>query len=183
MKVSEEKNEVWQSLQNAIKDRHHPFHLLSVAYLGDQVDLCTVVLRNVKEQSIAFHTNVHSKKVKSFHIEPRASILGYDKENKWQIRMKGRVTCHHQNEDSLNAWNKMQPMSKLCYSMQPPGCEIKEVIHDKKAQEKKLAEINDNPMLGYENFVVCEVVIDHIESLHLHHLGHERVVYMYADND
>ena len=169
-------------MTEAISSRKHPFHLLTLAYVGDQVEACTIVLRGVKERSITFHTNVHSKKVKSFHIEPNVTLLGYDLDHKWQVRLKGKAICHHQNDESLQAWNNMKDFSKLCYSLPPPGCEIKHLDNDKRAQADQLEKIQTHPLTGYDNFVVVEVQVSHIESLHLHHLGHKRILTTYQNN-
>lgn len=176
MDKNEELNNVIEALSLATSQRAHPFHLLTFAYQGDSVEVCTVVLRKATNEAISFHTNVHSKKVVSCRVNSRVSLLGYDKENKWQIRLKGEVVCHHQNDVSFAAWQQMKSFSKLCYSNQPPGLEMDDVVHDESLVKTQREALEKDPMIGYEHFVVCEIRLDHIESLRLHYLGHQRLL-------
>ena len=161
--------QVWEALKLGAKNRRHPFHLLSLAYMGEQVECCSIVLRECDNERIRFHTHIEAPKIQAIKQSSLVCLMGYDSDNKMQVRMKGTVTIYHQDDHTKAIWEKMPSGSKQCYQLAAPGGEYREV--SAKELAKKLTE---DPNAGYENMAVCWVEITDIDVLYLHHEGHKR---------
>ena len=85
----------WDILNRAVKDSHNPFHYLSLGSVADGVrpQSRILVLRNVDslQYSLEFHTDTRSPKWRELSACPQATVLGYDNEQRLQLRLQGSV--------------------------------------------------------------------------------------------
>ena len=100
------------------------------------------------------------------------SLLGYDSQGEITAH-RGIVTINHQNAVSQKVWQSMRDSSKLCYQLDAPSSKVKRVA----SQDERLLKLRQDPMTGYENFVVCHVQLIQIDCLELHYEGHIRSLF------
>lgn len=83
--------DVTDRLTHAVTDRSVPMHTLVVATAD--ADARVMVLRGVERGGwlLRFHTDARAPKVAAILRDPRIAVLGYDKQAKIQLRMRGRA--------------------------------------------------------------------------------------------
>jgi len=161
---------VKHELQKGALDPTHPFRFFSLASQTESdVDLRYLVLRKFDEElNFYFFTDYRSTKVKHFKNKPNSALLFYHSGKRVQVRIKGQVEIHHQNELSRSFWSSIQGNAQKAYnSITPPG------------------EIIPNPISAYDwptemddrFFCLIKVTPIHIEALQIHGLSHIRVVF------
>ena len=169
---------IWELLKTGLSDRDLPFHIpVFICGQDNNADGRMVVLRgiNQKNKNLWFHTDIRSKKIRILKINPIASLLFYDKEEKIQLRITGKVKINYQNSITKKSWNKTTHMSRQCYlGNEAPGS-------DTLSPTSGLTEEIDNHKysieeseIGYNNFCVVEIFIESIEWLYLAARGHRR---------
>ena len=166
---------IWDELNLSLTVSGHPFHIFSVSTVEkNKPDSRNVVLRSLdkKNNSITFHTDKRSSKIKQFSNNKNVCALFYDQPNKIQIRIHGEINLVT-NKDEINSkWSKLQYMSKLCYINKfSPG----DLLSNPKeyVSENPPADLVDN---GVENFAIVNININSFDWLNLHHQGHERLI-------
>ena len=169
---------IWELLNTGLLNRDLPFHIpVFICGQDNNADGRMVVLRgiNQKNKNLWFHTDIRSKKIRILKINPIASLLFYDKEEKIQLRITGKVKINYQNSITKKSWNKTTHMSRQCYlGNEAPGS-------DTLSPTSGLTEEIDNHKytieeseIGYKNFCVVEIFIESIEWLYLAARGHRR---------
>ena len=136
---------------------------LSVPIQIRSISSRVMVLRahNALQRTIRFHSDFRSDKVKELLDNPKTSIIGYDPALKTQIRLIGKSKIHHQNKNSLKAWNESQAISKKCYSVKDGSSfKAKPEIYDFHMKDIKLED-------GYANFCTIEFAYHTLEFLYL----------------
>ena len=169
---------IWELLKTGLLNRNLPFHIpVFICGQDNNADGRMVVLRgiNQKDKNLWFHTDIRSKKIRILKTNPIASLLFYDKEEKIQLRITGKVKINYQNSIAKKSWNKTTHMSRQCYlGNETPGS-------DTLSPTSGLTEEIDNHKysieeseIGYNNFCVVEIFIESIEWLYLAARGHRR---------
>lgn len=161
---------VKNELQRGALDTKHPFRFFSLAsHTDSDIDVRYVVLRKLDEEmNLFFFTDYRSTKVKQLKNKPHAALLFYYPEKKVQVRIKGNIEIHHQNELSRSFWSTIQGDAKMAYNATiPPG----EIIKDPQAAYNWPAEMDDR------FFCLIKVIPIQIEALQIHGLNHIRVVF------
>ena len=169
---------IWELLKTGLLNRDLPFHIpVFICGQDNNADGRMVVLRgiNQKDKNLWFHTDIRSKKIRILKTNPIASLLFYDKEEKIQLRITGKVKINYQNSITKKSWNKTTHMSRQCYlGNEAPGS-------DTLSPTSGLTEEIDNHKysieeseIGYNNFCVVEIFIESIEWLYLAARGHRR---------
>ena len=172
---------IWELLNTGLLNRNLPFHIpVFICGQDNNADGRMVVLRgiNQKNKNLWFHTDIRSKKIRILKINPIASLLFYDKEEKIQLRITGKVKINYQNSITKKSWNKTTHMSRQCYlGNEAPGS-------DTLSPTSGLTEEIDNHKysieeseIGYNNFCVVEIFIESIEWLYLAAKGHRRAYF------
>jgi len=163
-------------LEDAVSNSKSIFHSPTLSILDTPR---TVVLREYdrNERYMRFHTDLRSKKIHSLNENNLAFIHAYDPEKKVQLRLRGNVNLHFNDETSLLAWNNSREMSKLCYSVKGAPGEI--ITHPEKYDlDKEKINIED----GYQNFGVLIFKYYELEFLYLKNIGHRRSKFTWKDN-
>ena len=119
---------IWDLLKISLQNRDLPFHLpVFICSYKNKSDGRIVVLRGVdeKEKKIWFHSDIRSNKIKILKFNPEANLLFYDKSEKIQLRISGKVKINHLNNVSKKAWTKTVHMSRQCYlGNKAPGSNV-----------------------------------------------------------
>ena len=108
----------YEELHTAVADGKHEYHCFYLATVNFKTPrLRTVVLRsfNKNENSLSFHTDRRSNKVKEIKSNQNISALFYNKKRKVQIRMNGNAVLNENSDRLKSIWSTMKPESKLCY--------------------------------------------------------------------
>ena len=165
---------VESTLNAAVSNRRMAFHtpvLLSVGLDGRPRGR-TVVLRAYDHLSrrLRCHVDIRSDKAAEIAKDPRVGWTFYDPLLKWQIRLQGNATVHHQDAVAKTAWQQSQKMSQVCYGTVPaPGSVIAG------GDQFVLPQVPADIALGENNFAALICAYDEIEGLWLGHKGHRRM--------
>lgn len=177
---------IWDLLSAGLKDRNESFHI-PVFISGEKnlFDGRIVVLRGINKNktNIWFHSDIRSNKIKTLKNNPYGTLLFYNKKEKIQLRVFGKVNIHHKNNFTEESWKKTAHMSRQCYlGKEPPGS-------NSLIPTSGLSEEIDNSKytieeseIGYENFCVIEVIIETIEWLYLASKGHRRAFFNFKND-
>tara|TARA_Y100000590_G_scaffold260885_1_gene292953 strand:+ start:168 stop:782 length:615 start_codon:yes stop_codon:yes gene_type:complete len=172
---------IWDLLKKGLKNRDAPFHI-PVFISGDKekFDGRIVVLRGVNEleKKIWFHSDIRSKKIKNLKINPEASLLFYDKNEKIQLRIFGLTKINFQNNITQISWEKTAHMSRQCYlGNKAPGSDTSAPSSGLTEKIDNLKYSKEESEIGYKNFCVIETYIKSIEWLYLAAKGHRRAYF------
>jgi pyridoxine/pyridoxamine 5'-phosphate oxidase len=159
-------------LKDGVKNRESMFHTPIISSFSHQhISSRVMVLRahNATQRTMRFHSDFRSDKVKEMLDDPRTSIIAYDPALKTQIRLVGKSKIHHNNKNSLKAWDESQAISKKCYSVKDGSSHKAEKpeIYDFHMKDIKLED-------GYANFCTIEFNYHSLEFLYLQRQGHRR---------
>ena len=161
---------VWTQLREASSDRSHPFRLLSLGtQMGERVRQRYVVLRAVTaENKFIIFTDLRSAKVEQLKQNPRASLLGYHPEEKFQIHLDVHCTLHHRDSFSQAHWGSIpEPLKKAYTTRLAPGTPI---THPGEAHQWPEEMKN-------EHFCVMVFTPKEMEVLQLNQLEHVRAMF------
>ena len=152
-------------LKDGVKNRESIFHTPIISSFSHQnISSRVMVLRahNATQRTMRFHSDFRSDKVKEMLDDPRTSIIAYDPSLKTQIRLVGKSKIHHNNKNSLKAWDESQAISKKCYSVKDGSSHKAEKpeIYDFHMKDIKLED-------GYANFCTIEFNYHSLEFLYL----------------
>ena len=160
-------------LKDGVKNRESMFHTPIISSFSHQhISSRVMVLRahNATQRTMRFHSDFRSDKVKEMLDDPRTSIIAYDPSLKTQIRLVGKSKIHHNNKNSLKAWDESQAISKKCYSVKGGSSKV---IDDPASYDIKEFNVED----GYQNFAVLVFNFDALEFLFLKSTGHRRAIH------
>ena len=177
---------IWEFLKIGLENRDLPFHI-PVFICGDKnkSDGRIVVLRGVdkRENKIWFHSDIRSNKIKILKLNPEATLLFYDKNEKIQLRIFGDVKINYQNHIAKKSWEKTAHMSRQCYlGDKSPGSSVLIPSSGLTADIDNLKYTKEESEIGYKNFCVIETFIKSIEWLYLAAKGHRRAFFSLKNN-
>ena len=113
--------DVTDRLTHAVTDRSVPMHTPVVATAD--ADARVMVLRGVERGGwlLRFHTDARAPKVAAILRDPRIAVLGYDKQAKIQLRMRGRARIERDGARVEEAWAESTNFARRCYLGDAPG--------------------------------------------------------------
>ncbi|RAU33633.1 hypothetical protein DBY66_005010 [Pantoea sp. RIT413] len=171
---------IWQKLTHAVSARS-TFTLMQLASVAEnaQPKIRTIVLRDfsLAPASLLFTTDVRSAKVQEMRDNPQVSLLGWDAENSFQLRLEGKAGCVDEGELRRTVWQKLRPAAQqLFYSPDSPG----EILDDPDALRSghASAPLADPP----ENFALIRIMIERVESLDVSSEPHQRCEFLLQAN-
>ena len=178
---------IWKLLEFGKKNSNSDMHQGYLAtHSARYPSIRTVVLRGVDKvkQTISFHTDFRSEKIKEINKNNKISLLFYDHDQKVQIKCSGIGLINNQNDNADQAWQRTQSFSKKCYIVDkaPGSTSDKPTSGYKKEHEIELPneEILNS---GYENFTLVSMEVSEIEWLYLHRHGHRRAKFIINNKD
>lgn len=128
-----------------------------------------------KDVSLEFHTDMRSPKW--FEIEENANvtILGYDPDNRVQIRLEGNASLlrpgSHENE---LAWSKLSHWTKNSYRGGPPG------LPEDTSKEVAPTFLPEEASIGRQNFGVIIFRAVRLDWFQLERLNNRRALFDYT---
>jgi pyridoxamine 5'-phosphate oxidase len=170
----------WELLRQGVASRRHAFHHPVVATLGvgGAPKSRVVILRSADEssQTLRFHTDTRSEKWRELLTHSSISMTFYDEIERVQLRAEGKADLHWNNVLAQDAWDKSQPMSRVCYGIVPgPGVPVEQ--GDDYTLPDQL-----NYAAGYSNFGVVVVNLLRLEWLHLRQARNQRALFDFKNN-
>ena len=173
-------------LDNAVKDRSSSFRIpVFSCGIDGEVDSRIVVLRKSDQSNnlLQFHSDIRSDKINKLKINPNASLLFYDKEEKIQLRIKVNCVINHDNEVTKQSWLKTAHVSRKCYLVDNgPGTEMGGPSSGLNEDIEKSGFTMEESEKGYKNFTVIQCNIKSIEWLYLAAKGHRRLRFNLKNN-
>ena len=86
---------VWAALMAGAQPGRTPFTVvqLAIAGLDDAPKVRSVILRSADAErgAVSFFTDLRSAKIKEMRHQPRVSLIGYDADAGFQIRLEGKA--------------------------------------------------------------------------------------------
>ena len=177
----------WNLLFRGAVQNRHPYHTPVLATTnGEFPSARTVVLRETKveERQLLIYTDMRTPKVEDLQQCPFASLVFWDKGKSVQIRVKGEVHIHHQNEISKEKWGKIPAKNRKDYAtVNAPGTtkDQKESFLPEYWSEDDLN--SEKTEEHYANFVVLSIEITEIDFLHLDRSGHQRAQFLWQNQN
>jgi pyridoxine/pyridoxamine 5'-phosphate oxidase len=123
------KDNISTAFQKAAKDTHHPLRFFTVSTFNNQTSYPAsrmVVLRAfLPNWTLRFYTDYRSSKVHQIKNHPSVSLLFWNAEQRYQIRVLGSTAIHYQNEVSEKEWQHITGSAQNAYTTSlAPGSEI-----------------------------------------------------------
>lgn len=162
-------------LSNGAMEASHPFHFANFATLGLKYpEVRTVVLRKFDlTSSCYFFTDLRSEKIAELQKNLNSTLHFYNNSDRVQIRIKGKVQIHHQNELAHEFWEHIEGKAKKAYTSKlKPGEEI---------SSPKVAWEWDKK-INHTYFAVVQLVAYELEILQLAGTEHLRVRFCKSDD-
>lgn len=165
-------------ITKSVRARTAPMHTPVLSTIGrdGRPRSRVVVLRAFDPEArvLRFHTDIRSEKFHELLADPRIAFLFYDPAEKIQLRVEGRASLHRDDAVGDAAWASSQPMSKLCYAIEPgPGYEING------RDEFYLPRDRSDAETGRIHFAAVNIIIDELDFLWLGSEGNRRAVYRF----
>ena len=157
---------VWRRLVEAATDARSPYRIIALATQahsgGGSVRM--VVLREAEQagQTLSFYTHSQSAKVEDLHQCPGAEALYWDRESKFQIRLRGDVNI---TDGPAEIWEAFGAGTRQNYAAHPAAGD----------PISRPGEIGGGP--DPTMFVMLTLEIDQIETLWLGGAAHHRALF------
>lgn len=166
----------WNHLFRAAYTRKGDFQkgIIATVNGGQQASVRIVILREASAQNrqLLFFTDIRSPKVQEMKLHPDVSWLFWDDSRKLQIRMRGKVAFHTQDEHSRKLWDKLPTAARKSYAtVSPPSSTIEEDTENLPQGWNNFSE--EQAEQFYPNFLLVVTTIEQIQCLHLHPQGHQ----------
>ena len=177
---------IWSLLALGLEKRDSPYHIpIFICNNNEILDGRIIVLRGVNklEKKLWFHSDIRSNKIKALKLNPKATLLFYDKNEKIQLRISCKIIINYQNDITESSWNKTAHMSRQCYlGENAPGTEITSASSGLTSDVDNFKYTIKESEKGYKNFCVIENFIESIEWLYLAAKGHRRAYFCFKNN-
>lgn len=174
----------WNDLFRGAVQTRHAFHTPMLASMsGDAPKVRTVVLRKTitTERQLWFYTDVRSPKVEDFRLNSKVSVAFWDARKSVQLRTRGTITIHHQDERSRDVWQTIPPRNRKDYATSsPPGTFIESPEHTFPIPADLT---QSNTATYYDNFALLVLTVEAIDYLKLSRTGHIRAQFTWNGKD
>ncbi len=168
--------DVTDRLTHAVTDRSVSMHTPVVATAD--ADARVMVLRGVERGGwlLRFHTDARAPKVAAILRDPRIAVLGYDKQAKIQLRMRGRARIERDGARVEEAWAESTNFARRCYLGDAPG-QSSPVPTSGLPEAFETSEPADAQLVpARPNFALLMVEVEEIDWFSLAHSGHRRAL-------
>lgn len=178
---------VWTRLENAVREPDHPFRTLTFGTTREDVPhLRTVAIRAVAsdERRLAFHSDRRSQKVDDIEANKHVAWLGWDPEEREQVRLSGTASIHVEDRVADEMWEAQSPSSLGLYRKpSAPGSPIETPDDGRPASAREEPVTREDVEAGRRHFAVIRTQIDKIDWLHLHPDGHSRAEFRFEESE
>ncbi|SMG14446.1 Pyridoxamine 5'-phosphate oxidase [Marivirga sericea] len=165
--LEEIKSNVIQLLNRAGNDRRSAFRFIILnTVANDYPNSRYVVLRKFERESaeLFIYTDFRSNKIQEIRNNPSVSVLAYDKQKKFQIKLGARAVIHHQDELAYQHWSALDGGKESYNTSADPGKQV-DTLQD--AHQMKNA-------FDDRHFAVLVLKVSKMECLQLNNEGHIR---------
>lgn len=168
-------------LVRAAKDRRSPMHVPAV--VTSDVDARKMVLRQFDPEAwtLRFHTDTRAPKVATIEADPRMAVLFYDKDEKIQIRARGRGRVLRDGAVSETAWNASDNFARRCYLGEGPGALSDAATSGLPAEFEGVEPTHEQLIPARVNFAVLLIELVELDWFYLAHTGHIRAQFTLDD--
>ena len=165
-----------ERLINAVCDRKSPLHSPVVA-TGD-ADARVMVLREFDADAwtLRFHTDARAPKVAVIEADNRLCVLGYDKAEKVQLRLRGKGTIARDGPEVDAAWEESTNFARRCYLGEGTGAISAEPTSGLPPRFEGCEPDDDELLPARENFAILKIEVFEIDWFSLAHTGHRRAL-------
>jgi general stress protein 26 len=171
MNLSEIYNDIWKHLEEAVRSRNAPWHLVTLATLrGNRPEIRTLVLRGVSsvDSLIWMHTDLRSPKCQDIKDNQEGALLFYDAQKRWQLRLNGSLSFDSSSPSTESVWHRTSASAKRCYQGELSPSSLTQELNSNLPKEPTPSE------LGRENFTRLLFKISKLDWLFLRADGHVR---------
>jgi pyridoxamine 5'-phosphate oxidase len=163
---------VWAALMAGAQPGRTPFTVVQLATSGldDAPKVRSVILRSADAErgAVSFFTDLRSAKIKEMRRQPRVSLIGYDADAGFQIRLEGKATIDKEGREKAAAWAACRSHTRALFQHTlPSGTPI--------AAPAEAAPADDGD--GERHFAVVVVSIIRIDWLDISGPLHLRAVF------
>lgn len=168
--------EAFRLFARGVADRRSAFRTPTIATVGldGAPQIRTMVLRRFESAArrLTLHTDRRAAKLTEITHQPSVAVHVYDARAALQVRLSAGAQIHTGDEAARQAWAAGAPSSHFGYAITPaPGSEI---------PAPPPAAIGDES--GFGNFALLTLTFHTLEWLWLHHGGHRRARFSWADD-
>ncbi len=177
----------WVRLLNGSLKGRDSFHSPTIANIGKKgINMRTVILRkvNTTEKLLTFHTDIRSGKWQELQNNNSVSWLFYDAASKFQIRLAGKATLHHNDIIANESWQKTSANSRKTYmTTLAPSLQSETPTSGLLSAFEAVNPTIEETEIYKKNFAVVVTQIYWMEWLWLSSKGHRRASFNYAENN
>ena len=164
---------VWQQLETAAHDKHHPWRTPVLATVdGESADARTIILREVdaRQKQLLTFTDDRAGKVAQLLRHPRAMLVMWSPGLSWQLRCRVLLSLEMTGLAATSRWAKIKltPAAQDYLARLPPGAPLD-------ASGAPDLQATNAPKREY--FAVINAQVLAIDWLELHRDGHRRAVF------
>jgi hypothetical protein len=163
---------VWNRLGRGAGDPSAPMNVVTLATVGRRggAEARQVVLRRADPEAtlVEFHTDTSSDKVAELTRVPWATVLAWDADSRFQIRLRTHVTILS-GDASRGMWKGVREGARRHYGANPPPGSPIAAADD--------FEQRSDPA----HFAVLRCIVQEIETLHLHDTVQRRAIFRRGD--
>jgi hypothetical protein len=173
-----------QQLTRAAVDVKHELRRIFIVTQGQLYpEVRTVVLRavNWNNNEIVFHTDLRSNKYSELIMNHKISLMGYNHQKSYQIRVRGRAALHYKDDIAEQNWRKLGVSSRRVYLALNPGGVLSQAGNGLSADHNSPDLQLKSTESGFDNFVCVTVAIHELEWLLLARQGHRRALYKFIE--
>ncbi|RDC60387.1 3-hydroxyisobutyrate dehydrogenase [Alteripontixanthobacter maritimus] len=168
-------------LADAAANRRNPLHTPIVATSDTDARVMVVRAFDAGSWTLRFHTDVRSPKVVVIESNPAVGIVGYDRGEKLQLRLRGTASIERSTPLVDSAWANSDNFARRCYLGEGPGA-VSDVPTSGLPKRFEGVEPTDEELLpARTNFAILLVRIERADWFSLAHTGHRRAVFDLAD--
>ncbi|MEL7464606.1 MAG: pyridoxamine 5'-phosphate oxidase family protein [Pseudomonadota bacterium] len=160
-----------------------PFSMIYAATIGvdGRPRVRTVVIRRFDRDGggIWFNTDLRSPKAAEIDADRRISVLAYDRDGGFQMRVEGEAILHRDGGAKAAAWTASAARSRICYRHAYGPSDALDDPANGDPTEAMRAPVDADA--GFENFGAVEVRMETMDVLDLAGSGHRRALFTRAD--
>ncbi|UYH55446.1 pyridoxamine 5'-phosphate oxidase family protein [Qipengyuania sp. SS22] len=165
-------------LANAAGNRHSAMHTPVVATADADARMMVLRAFDADSWTLRFHTDARSPKVAVIEGDPRIAMLGYDRDAKVQLRLRGTGRIERDGAMVDAAWAESTNFARRCYLGEGPGAVSKEPTSGLPPEFERDEPDYAQLIPARENFAVLLMQADEVDWFSLAHNGHRRALLM-----
>lgn len=165
--LEEIKRDTLHALNRAGHDRNSAFRFITLCTISDnEPNARYVVLRkfDMNTHQLLIYTDYRSHKVIEIQKNPNVSVLAYNQQKRYQIKLIGEASLHYQNAISKQHWDGLEGGHEAYLTKAAPGSQVEGLSE----AHLKEGAIEDH------HFAVIDISIKKMEVLQLSNEGHIR---------